>query len=80
MFRGFIELYGVDNNPKYIDAYEDSLDLAWENSRDPDSGLFIGSFKGASESTVRNSEKELLNQGAFIEMFARMYIVKNGME
>jgi hypothetical protein len=80
MFRGFVELYEVDNDPKYIDAYEDSLDLAWENSRDPESGLFIGSFKGASESTVRNSEKVLLDQGGFIEMFARMYIVKNGIE
>lgn len=80
MFRGFVELYHVDNDPKYINAYEDSLDLAWENSRDPESGLFIGSFKGASESTVKNTEKELLDQGGFIEMFARMYNVKNGIE
>lgn len=80
MFRGFIELYNLDRNSKYVDAYEKSLDNAWKYSRDPDSGLFIGSFKGSNENEVSSRKKDILDQGGFAEMFARMYNVKNGIE
>ena len=39
MFRGFVELYGIDHNSLYIDAFRENLDFAWTEMREKN-GLF----------------------------------------
>ncbi|MDU1905520.1 MAG: glycoside hydrolase family 76 protein [Dysgonomonas sp.] len=67
MFRGSVELYNSDNNPKYIKAFEANLDYAWNHMREGN-GLFNTDWSGSS----RDSKKWLLTQAAMIEMYARM--------
>lgn len=45
MLRGFIELYHLDKNKTYLDAFNKSLDYAWENARD-EKGLFHTDLSG----------------------------------
>lgn len=68
MFRGFIELYGVDKaEKKYIDAFAKNLSYIWEHGRSEE-GLFSQDFSGRH----REGRKWLLTQTAMAEMFARM--------
>ena len=69
MLRGFCELYELDGNDRYLNAFGACLDYAWINGRDKDSGLF-----GSDLSAVPgNDEKKwLLTQAAVAEMYARL--------
>ncbi len=68
MFRGFVELYGVDTTEKtYIDAFAKNLSYIWEHGRSSE-GLFSQDFSGRR----REGHKWLLTQTAMVEMFARM--------
>lgn len=67
MFRGFIELYHVDQNRLYIDAFQQSLDYAWEHSRE-ENGLFNTDWSGQE----KDKSKWLLTQAAMVEMYARI--------
>lgn len=72
MFRGFIELYGVDKaEKKYIDAFEKSLSYIWDHGRSAE-GLFSQDFTGRRQ----DRHKWLLTQTAMVEMFARMSVLK----
>ena len=73
MLRGYIELYGVDNDGKYLKAFLASMDTAWGKggSRDAD-GLFGRHYDARGKKGVRT----LLNQAAMIEMMARLSAVK----
>ena len=73
MLRGYIELYGVDNDGKYLKAFLASVDTAWGKggSRDAD-GLFGRHYDERGKKGVRT----LLNQAAMIEMMARLSAVK----
>jgi uncharacterized protein YyaL (SSP411 family) len=67
MFRGFIELYKLDRNPLYIDAFRKNLDYAWKNARD-ENGLFYTDWSGRS----KDKSMWLLTQAAMVEMYARL--------
>jgi len=67
MFRGFEELYKVYGYAKYIDAFQASLDYAWEHSREAN-GLFNSDWSGRE----KDNSKNLLTQAAIVEMYARM--------
>lgn len=67
MLRGFIELYHLDNNRKYIDAFQKNLDHAWEYMRDEN-----GFFNKDWSEKVTDEPKWLLTQFAMVEMYARM--------
>lgn len=68
MFRGFVELYGVDKAEKsYIEAFAKNLSYIWEHGRSPE-GLFSQDFSGRRQ----EGHKWLLTQAAMAEMFARM--------
>lgn len=67
MLRGFIELYSQDKNKKYINAYRQNLDFAWDNMRE-ENGLFNSDWSGQ----VKDKSKWLLTQFAMIEMYAKM--------
>lgn len=67
MLRGFIELYHIDNDKTYMDAFKKNLDYAWNHARD-DNGLFSVDFTGENP----DNKKWLLTQAAMVEMLARM--------
>ena len=67
MLRGFIELYHLDKNKTYLDAFNKSLDYAWENARD-EKGLFHTDLSG----NKKDNKKWLLTQAAMIEMYSRL--------
>ncbi|MDR2286700.1 MAG: glycoside hydrolase family 76 protein [Prevotellaceae bacterium] len=67
MFRGFVALYRIDMNSKYIDAFRKSLDYAWEHAREAN-GLFNQDFGGKR----KDRNKWLLTQAAMVEMYARI--------
>lgn len=72
MLRGFIELYHLDKNSAYIDAFAQNLDYAWQHSRD-ERGLFHVDFSGEK----KERKKWLLTQAAMVEMYARMAALGN---
>ncbi len=67
MLRGFIELYKVDKDRKYIDLFQQNLDYAWTSLRN-DKGLFHTDFSGRRH----NRRHWLLTQAAMVEMYARL--------
>ena len=69
MFRGYVELYGCDNNDKYINAFRKNLDYAWAQMRDSN-GLFNSDWSGVK----KDEKKWLLKQWAMAEMYARLSV------
>lgn len=67
MLRGFIELYHLDNNKEYLQAFDKSLGYAWEHARD-EHGLFNIDLSGEQ----KDNKKWLLTQAAMVEMYARL--------
>jgi uncharacterized protein YyaL (SSP411 family) len=67
MLRGFVELYRIDANKKYIDTFRKTLDYAWEHARE-DNGLFNQDLSGEK----KDKNKWLLTQAAMVEMYARI--------
>ncbi len=67
MMRGYISLFEQDRNPEYMAVWARNLDRAWYKMRDRD-GLF------ESDWTLKNTQKSkwLLDQCAFVEMYARL--------
>ena len=71
MLRGFIELYRIDKDKTYINAFNKSLSYAWDNARD-EKGLFNTDLSGKS----KDDKKWLLTQAAMIEMYARLATIQ----
>lgn len=73
MLRGYIELYAIDKDNKYLKAFLASMDTAWgeDGSRDAN-GLFGKHY----DARGKNGPRTLLNQAAMIEMMARLSAVK----
>lgn len=71
MLRGFIELYLIDHNEKYINSFNRNMDYAWGHVRDK-KGLFDTDFSGRTH----DDRKWLLTQAAMVEMYARLAVTK----
>ena len=71
MLRGFIELYHIDKNKTYINAFNKSLNHAWNNARD-NKGLFNTDLSGKN----KDNKKWLLTQAAIVEMYARLAAIQ----
>lgn len=71
MLRGFIELYHLDRDKTYIEAFNQTLDYAWKNARD-EKGLFHTDFSGKK----KDQKKWLLTQAAMIEMYSRLAAIQ----
>lgn len=70
MFRGFVELYKLDKNSVYLDAFQQNLAYAWTHARE-ENGLFNTDWSGQQ----MDDKKWLLTQAAFVEMYARVSTV-----
>ena len=73
LFRGYQELYEVDNNPKYVDAIIESADWAWKNARD-EAGLIYNDWTGRNDEKIQ--PKWLLDESCMVELYARIAILK----
>jgi uncharacterized protein YyaL (SSP411 family) len=71
MMRGFVELYHIDGNTKYLDAFRKSLDYSWEHTK-TENGL----FNPDTNRRRKNKSAMLLTQAAMVEMYARIAEVK----
>ena len=71
MLRGFIELYRIDKDKTYINAFNKSLSYAWDNARD-ENGLFNTDLSGKS----KDQKKWLLTQAAMVEMYSRLAMIQ----
>lgn len=71
MLRGFIELYQIDKDKTYINAFNKSLSYAWDNARD-ENGLFNTDLSGKS----KDQKKWLLTQAAMVEMYSRLATIQ----
>ncbi|MDR2563296.1 MAG: glycoside hydrolase family 76 protein [Prevotellaceae bacterium] len=65
MMRGFTELYHIDANIQHLRIFHSSLNYAWTHARDENS-LFDENWTGLTNKKI----KWLLNQAAFLEMYA----------
>ena len=71
MMRGYVELYHVDKNKLYLDAFQKNLDHAWEHMRESN-GLFNKDWSG----TKHEKSKWVLDQFAIVEMYSKMAQIK----
>ena len=71
MLRGFIELYRIDKDKTYINAFNKSLSYAWDNARD-ENGVFNTDLSGKS----KDQKKWLLTQAAMVEMYSRLAMIQ----
>ncbi|MGK6351852.1 glycoside hydrolase family 76 protein [Parapedobacter sp. DT-150] len=67
MLRGYVALDEVDGNARYLEAFKQNLDYAWNHGRSAN-GLFDQDWKSVD---IR-SRKWLLDQAAMVEMYARI--------
>ncbi|MGQ1889245.1 glycoside hydrolase family 76 protein [Thermophagus sp. OGC60D27] len=77
LFRGYHELFEVDNNSKYINAIMKGADYALDNATDSD-GLFFHDW--TSRSGVKGQPKWLLDEACMVELFARMALIRKGID
>jgi uncharacterized protein YyaL (SSP411 family) len=64
LLRGYIDLYEIDKDRKFIQAIEQDAEAIWKNERDENN--LIGKRKN----------KELLDQAAVMEIFARLAMIE----
>jgi len=73
LFRGYQELYEIDQNPKYIDAVIERADWAWVHARDEE-GLPYADWTGQKEEDKK--PKWLLDTSCMAELYARIALIK----
>jgi len=71
MMRGFVELYQIDKNKIYVDAFQKNLDHAWKHMRESN-GLFNKDWSGIKQ----ENSKWVLDQFAIVEMYSKMAHIK----
>jgi rhamnogalacturonyl hydrolase YesR len=76
LFRGYLELYKIDNHPEYINTLIRNIDYAWENARD-EYGLVYHDWSG--EVNEKKSPKWLLHEACMVELYARVALLKLGL-
>lgn len=67
LFRGYIELYQLNNNPEYLHIFQQNMDQIWTAARD-ENGLFSKDWSGKNE----DEYKWLLDQASLVEIWANL--------
>lgn len=73
MLRGYIELFDIDKDDKYLKAFVASMDTAWSGNGSRDKHGLFGKYYDKRGQT---GSRTLLNQAAMIEMMARLAAVR----
>jgi rhamnogalacturonyl hydrolase YesR len=71
MLRGYFELYDITKDKFYLEAFNKSLDHAWNYARD-EKGMFDTDLTGEN----KDGKKLLLSQAAMVEMYSRLAAIK----
>ena len=72
MLRGFVELYTINNDRKYIDNFDKSMDYVWNHLRG-ENGLFDDTV--LSKKIKPKNTKWLLTQAGMIEIYANLSLI-----
>ena len=67
LLRGYMELYMLDGDNRYINVYKDNMNQLWDHVRDKN-GLFSKDWKGQKEDEF----KWLLDQASLVEIWASL--------
>ena len=73
LFRGYHELYEIDNNAKYVNAVIERADWVWKNARDKE-GLTYHDWSGRTDENRK--PKWLLDTSCMAELYGRIAIIK----
>lgn len=73
LFRGYEALYHIDQNYKYLYAIEQSLNYAWENSRDKYGFVTASWLPNVNQ---LDKPKRLLDEACIAELYARLSHIK----
>jgi hypothetical protein len=76
LFRGYLELYKIDNYPEYINTLVRNINYAWENAKD-EYGLIYHDWSG--EVNEKKSPRWLLHEACMVELYARITLLKLGL-
>ncbi|EGK00227.1 glycoside hydrolase family 76 protein [Dysgonomonas gadei] len=66
LFRGFVELYKIDNNNKYVTSYAKTMQHVWKTSRNTNTNLLNEDYCDGNG----QSSWDILQQGAFVEILS----------
>ena len=61
----------VESNGTYMLAIRKSLDHAWKYTRDAETGLFFKQFSG---NEITDNPGDILDQGAIVELYAKLAV------
>jgi uncharacterized protein YyaL (SSP411 family) len=67
LFRGYFELYSINNDDQYISIFRDNMDQLWNHVRN-NNGLFSKDWAGQKE----DQYKWLLDQASLVEIWATL--------
>ena len=73
LFRGYHELYEIDQNPKYVNAIIERADWAWQHARDEE-GLPFADWTGRKDEIKK--PKWLLDTSCMAELYGRIALIK----
>jgi len=71
LFRGYTELYRLDENAEYLGIFRDNMDQLWNHIRDKN-GLFSKDWKGQKD----DEYKWLLDQASLVEIWGTLAEIK----
>ena len=71
LFRGYVELYQQDGDPKYIRIFQSDMDQLWNHVRDKQ-GLFDKDWSGKTHEKYQ----WLLDQASMVELWATLAKIK----
>lgn len=75
MCRGFFELYDITQDRTYVSSIEKTLNHAWlSGALNAETKLMSGDFSGATTNITR---WPVIEQGAILELYARMAIIQD---
>lgn len=73
LLEGYLELFPYDENcKKYIDAFQTSLDYAYENYQKDNGLLPRDLLNGWNMNEAKDQEKDIMDQAAYAEIYAQL--------
>jgi len=76
LMRGYVELYRIDKNRKYIDAYEQMFSNLWLSPQGHNRSMQLLNYKDFRGLTPQD-DWEVIYIGACVEMLAQLAILES---
>ena len=78
MSRGFFELYSIDEDPVYLNAFKDTMLQAWFGYAHRDNGLI--DYNDLTGESAPMTSWEIRHEAAIVEMLAELAIWERGLQ